>query len=273
MSSTLPPTQTLPGAPGPSSVVTPTKRVVVRISNAARQLLLDYYTNIGTHPPRDARITLAQKVSRLDNIQYTTEQVSNWFVNRRNSSRNIPDRSASAHAAPPLDTQHLDHNVVQALDTLFTRTPTASDRDVGRWCNDLQIPLLQGLRLVDQMRARRNTIQTTSLPTPSSTASPEVRSLELPIIIKVEQETGHESEAATDSSRLDRARSNIAPCPWLDDLAARPMPPPPLETVKYGRSGFVPSTLAELDSSFGEFRATLARLHGKTPNQDDNPKD
>ena len=45
----------------------------------------DYFTNTTTHPSRDARIRLAEEVSRMDGIQYTLDQVNNWFANRRSS--------------------------------------------------------------------------------------------------------------------------------------------------------------------------------------------
>ena len=168
---------------------------------------------------------------------------------------------------------------------MFTRTPNASDRDIGRWCHDLQIPLSQGLHHIGQMRAKRTILQATSLPTPSSSASPEVRSREIPGTERVEQETRRVSAASVDAkvSEGNSFSPSLPPCPWLDELAARSMPADHLETVRCKDLGIfrsrathrsdpidhhsdsVPTSLEELDDSLAEFRAALARLRGNRP--------
>ncbi|KZV68755.1 hypothetical protein PENSPDRAFT_507109 [Peniophora sp. CONT] len=265
MSSTLPSTRLTSEDPSPSPASTTTKRATVRISAAARQLLFEHFTNTSTHPHLNARKILAENVSRIDNIQYTPEQVNNWFAHRRTTlNRNRPDGNTSAVVIPVETPKPLDTEVLQALDTLFTRTPSASNTDVARWCRDLRIPLSQGLQCIEQMRARHSLMQATSLPTPSSSASPEFHARELPGQKRIEQET--RPEALPDTKGYEK--QSTTPCLWLDELAARPMVSGQLEIVQYPKSSSIPSTLSELEDSLAEFRTAMSRLHVEHPDDD-----
>ncbi|KAH7925302.1 hypothetical protein BV22DRAFT_1034197 [Leucogyrophana mollusca] len=203
------------------------------LTKEASAFLLDYARNTNSHPNKQEKLHLLERVRQYPGCEaYTIEKLKSWFNYHRRGGKGIHDNVHSSAVMSPTDSFANDASilfpsltpaVLRHLDALLKARPDPNDATISIWASRLGAPHNDVVAWIDYQKAISHSrsdsehlssmspvVQRPHLPTPSKSVSPSVtpmnRNISLPPI-----EVKHEPSTADSPviSRLSPPRNPI----------------------------------------------------------------